>query len=168
MRNVGIGRKWSSRVIDIHHSVLILIQTATGCDDLTDDEIDEELDQLIAALDKLHFAVDFQDELPPRLVYEQLYDMLEDKFDLIVGGWWHLDGCTGYCPDCLRRPWCEQGCNSCWNEDEEAGYMVFPDKLKSYVSPSPMSLEILRACQVEEERKMKKFMEKHDGEMIPF
>ena len=139
-----------------------------NADDLTDDEVMVELEKLIEALAKLHFSVDLKDDLPPRLIYEDVMDMLEDEFDLVVGGWWHLDGCTGYCPDCLQRPWCEQGCSSCWNEDKEAGYMVFPDAAKKYVSPSPASLEILRACQDEEDRKMKKYMEKHAGEMNPF
>jgi len=137
---------------------------AKNPENLTDNEISEELQQLCDALAKLHFAVDFQDELPLRLVYEQLYEMLEDKFDLIADGWWHLDSCTGYCPDCVRRPWCEQGNGSCWNEDEAAGYMVVPEAVKRFVSPSPVSLEILRVCQEQENREHEQFMKEHAGE----
>ena len=114
-------------------------------EDLTDDEIYEELQQLNAYLEKLHFTVDFIDKgMPPRLIYEELLDTLGDEFELLSGGFWHLDGCTGYCPDCFQRPWCESGCELCWDEDEQAGCMVFPEKAKRYVSPSPFSLEILR------------------------
>jgi len=137
-------------------------------EELTDDEIDKELEKLIAALAKLHFAVDFIEELPLRLAYEQVLETLDDEFDMIADGWWHLDGCTGYCPDCVRRPWCEQGCSSCWDEDEEAEYMVVPETAKRFVSPSPVSLAILRACQEEEDRKSKKFMEGRSGEMSYF
>lgn len=135
---------------------------------LADEEIEKELEKLITALAKLHFAVDFIDELPPRLVYEQVIETLEDEFDLIADGWWHLDSCTGYCPGCVRRPWCEQGCNSCWDEDEAAGYMIVPENVKRFVTSSPVSLTILQACQEEEDRKMKKFMEERSGEMNYF
>ena len=137
-------------------------------DDLSDDEIGEELEKLIAALARLHFTVDFIDELPLRLVYEQVVEMLDDEFDMIADGWWHLDGCTGYCPGCVRRPWCEQGCGSCWNEDEEAGFMVVPENVRRFMSPSPVSLQILRICQAAEDRKMKKYLEQQEGEMNPF
>jgi len=112
-------------------------------EDLTDGEIFKELEKLIKALAKLHFSVDFKRELPPRLAYINLLDMLEDEFDLIADGWWHLDGCTGYCPGCFQRPWCDSGCTSCWTEDEDAGYMVFPDEVRRFVLPSSVSLDIL-------------------------
>lgn len=113
-------------------------------DELTDDEIVEELKRLQNHLSKLHFSVDLNEGLPPRLVYEDLLDTLGDEFELIARGCWHLDGCTGYCPDCFQRPWCEFGTESCWDEDEDAGVMVFPENVKRYVSASPVSLEILR------------------------
>ena len=122
-------------------------------DELTDEEIYEELQLLAAHLRKRHFEVDYLDKgIPPRLVYAELLDTLGDEFEQISGGFWHLDGCTGTCPDCFQRPWCEGGGDLCWDEDEKAGCMVFPDYLKKYVSPSPVSLEILRKC--EEENKI--------------
>lgn len=118
--------------------------------DLNDDEIYEELQLLNTFLEKRHFSVDYLDKgIPPRLVYEELLDTLGDEFEQLAGGFWHLDGCTGYCPDCFQRPWCESGGDLCWEEDEKAGCMVFPDYLKKYVSPSPVSLEILRKCDEE-------------------
>ena len=73
--------------------------------DLKDDEIDEELQRLNAFLEKRHFTVDYIDKgIPPRLVYENLLDTLGDEFEQIAGGFWHLDGCTGTCPDCFQRP----------------------------------------------------------------
>jgi len=78
---------------------------------------------------------------------------------------WHLDGCTGYCPECFQRPWCEQGCDSCWKEDKEAGCSVFPDSVKRYVSVSPMSLAILLGRQVEYDQRMAEIRERGDGEM---
>jgi hypothetical protein len=134
-------------------------------DDLTDEQIATELDRLQEALAKLHISVDLKEGVPPRLVYEHVLECIEEEFDLLGGhGWWHLDGCTGYCPGCFQRPWCEGGGELCWTEDEEAGHMAFPDQLRRYVSPSPTSLVILRREQEKHDAWMKEFMEKADGE----
>ncbi len=130
----------------------------TAPENLQDNEIEEALERLIEELAKRHFAVDFGDDMPPRLVYEALLETLEDEFDLIANGCWHLDCCTGRCPACVRRPWCEVGGGISWDEDEQAGYMVFPDSARRYVSPSPVSLTILRIAQEEENRKMSRYM----------
>lgn len=118
---------------------------------LTDEEIIQELERLQQELERFHFSVDSKEEIPPRLVYEDLLEFLEEECDFMMIGNWHLDGCTGYCPDCFQRPWCETGTSSCWQEDEEAGCMVFPDSVKRYVSPSSVSLKILRNCQHRED-----------------
>ena len=128
---------------------------------LSDDQILAELERLESELERLHFSVDLKEGLPPRLIYDYLLEILEEECDFIMTGCWHVDGCTGYCPGCVQRPWCEFGTSSCWNEDEEAGGMVFPDSVKKYVSPSPVSLAILRACQEKEDAEFKKFQEKN-------
>ena len=133
-------------------------------DDLTDDEIVVILEKLTAGLGQIHLSVDLNEGVPPRLIYEHLLEVIEEEFELLGGGTWHLDGCTGYCPGCFQRPWCEFGANSCWSEDEEVGCMVFPDNVKRYVSPSPVSLTILRQAQAEEDRKMKKIMDEMERE----
>jgi hypothetical protein len=46
-----------------------------NADELTDDEVMAELEKLIEALAKLHFSVDLKDDLPPRLIYEDVLDM---------------------------------------------------------------------------------------------
>lgn len=133
-------------------------------EELTDDEIMVMLDRLSAGLADIHLSVDLNDGVPPRLIYEHLLEVIEEEFELLGGGTWHLDGCTGYCPGCFQRPWCESGNSSCWSEDEEAGQMVFPEKVKRYVSPSPVSLAILRQKQAEEDKRMKAIMEIIDQE----
>jgi hypothetical protein len=115
------------------------------------------------SLGEIHLSVDLNEGVPPRLIYEHLLEVIEEEFELL-GGVWHLDGCTGYCPGCFQRPWCEFGTNSCWSEDEEAGCMVFPENVKRYVSASPVSLTILRRAQEEEDRKMKKIMDEMERE----
>jgi hypothetical protein len=55
----------------------------------------------------------------------------------------YFDHCSGYCPGCEIRPWCDSGQSSCWPEDEKAGKMVFSKKLNSSVSASPQSLQLL-------------------------
>ena len=128
---------------------------------LSDDQIIAELERLESELKRLHFSVDLKEGLPPRLVYDYLLEIMEDEWDFIMKGCWHLDGCTGYCPDCVQRPWCEFGTSSYWNEDEEAGTMVFPESVKKYVLPTPVSLKILRICQQKEDTEFNKFQEKN-------
>lgn len=134
-------------------------------EELTDEEIVTLLDKLADGLAEIHISVDLNDGVPPRLIYEHLLEMIEDEFELLGGGAWHLDGCTGYCPGCFQRPWCEFGNGSCWSEDEDAGQIVFPENVKRYVSPSPLSLMILRREQAEEDKRMKAAMEKIDREV---
>ena len=133
---------------------------------LTDEEVISELQELSVHLANIHVSVDIQEELPPRLVYEHLLEILEDEFDIIEDGFWHLDGCTGYCPGCFQRPWCEIGSQSCWQEDEQAGKMVLIDSVKNYVSASSVSLSILQKFQAEEDREFAEFKQGQNDEGI--
>lgn len=132
--------------------------------DLTEEEIEHEVERLTRLLARMRFSVDLHEGVPPRSVYEHLLEVLEDDFELVAGGCWHLDGCSGCCPECFQRPWCETGGKSCWREDVEAGHMVFPENARRYVSPSPVSLSILRREQKKEDRRMAQFMQKQDRE----
>jgi len=60
------------------------------------------------------------------------------------GGGWFFDGCSGDCPGCFQRPWCNTGNSAFCSEDGEAGKMHLIDELKDYVSASPQSLRMLR------------------------
>ena len=91
--------------------------------DLSEDELMAELEKLVDLLAEIHFSVDYKDDVPDRLAYENLLGVLKEEFDLLDEGWWHVDGCSGYCPDCFQRPWCDFGIQSCWPEDEELGKM---------------------------------------------
>ncbi|NIR52756.1 hypothetical protein GWO43_29470 [candidate division KSB1 bacterium] len=138
----------------------------TPPDELTDDELLLELEKLIEMLAEIHVAVDLVNDVPPRLLYEYLLESLEDEFDVIAEGFWHLDGCSGYCPGCFQRPWCEVGNASCWPEDEEAEKMFLIDSVKKYVSPSPVSLQILKKLQEEEDREFDEFRKTQGGRGI--
>jgi len=133
---------------------------------LSDDELLVELDRLIECLKDIHMTVDWQYDIPPRLMYMHLLETLDEKFEIMAEGFWHLDGCTGYCPGCLQRPWCEFGCKSCWQEDKDAGTMYLIDAVKAYVSPSPVSLSILKACQAEEDKIYEEFKNKQDNDEL--
>jgi hypothetical protein len=132
-------------------------------DDLTDEDIMSELQALSDHLAKIGVAIDLREEIPPRLVYEHLLEILEEEFDIVGEGFWHLDGCTGYCPGCFQRPWCETGCQCCWTEDEEAGKMYLIDSVQNYVCAIPLSLSILRKFQAEEDRQFAEFEQRQDG-----
>lgn len=125
-----------------------------AAEQLSDDEIDNVLQKLIIELEKIHFSIELSQELPHRLLYEYLLGSLDEEFDLINDGFWHLDGCSGYCPGCIQRPWCEAGNSSCWQEDEAAGEMYLTESVQRFVSASPMSLKILKKLEAEEEQKL--------------
>ncbi len=102
------------------------------------------LEGMSELLVEIQFSIDFIQDVPPQLKYQHLIEILEDQFDIIEEGYWHLDGCTGYCPGCFQRPWCEAGNRSCWSEDEEAGRMCLIDPIKKFVNASSQSLQILK------------------------
>ncbi len=129
---------------------------------LNDDEIFMETEKLKNILSTINFSVDLKEGMPARLVYQHLIETLDDEFSLMQGGFWHLDGCTGYCPDCIQRPWCEGGCQSCWDEDEEAGEMFVAEPLKKYLSASPVSLQLLRDYQAKHDKEMEKAIKLND------
>ncbi len=127
---------------------------------LTDEKILVELENLIKLLSEIHVTVDLVNDEPPRLVYEHTLETLDEEFELMTEGFWHLDGCSGYCPGCNQRPWCESGLDCCWPEDEEAGKMFLIDPVKKYVSASPESLKILREKQKERDKEFEEFEKK--------
>jgi hypothetical protein len=124
---------------------------------LDDEEAESEIEYLCELLNEIHISIDVNDDIPPGLLYENLYKFLYEELEIMTDGICHMDGCSGYCPDCYQRPWCETGRSSCWTEDEKIGEMYLPDSVRKYVSASPVSLEILRKKQAEEDEKMAKW-----------
>ncbi len=126
-------------------------------EELSEEEIGPALDRLAEVLNNLEYGISLQDGIPPRLVYENLLEHLGEDFEFNPGCGWCYDGCSGYCPGCFQRPWCETGSSSCWTEDEEAGKMHLIESLNRYVSASPQSLEILQKFQAVEDADSAKF-----------
>ncbi|KAA3637586.1 MAG: hypothetical protein DWQ02_06505 [Bacteroidetes bacterium] len=116
--------------------------TIKASSELTDDELPEAINSILKAMADKGFYVDLKD-IPDRLFYEYVLDWIEEEHELCPGGGWHLDGCTGYCPGCIQRPWCDVGKSSVWPEDEDEGKMTLPEELKNYVSSSKYSLPIM-------------------------
>lgn len=116
--------------------------------EVPDTELAAAISALKEVLAKKGFYVELQ-EIPDRLYYEYILDWIEEEHELCPGGGWHLDGCTGYCPGCVQRPWCETGQICIWPEDEDEGRMVIPKELKHYVSSSKHSLSIMMKADME-------------------
>ncbi|MEZ4684478.1 MAG: hypothetical protein R2932_60725, partial [Caldilineaceae bacterium] len=136
---------------------------------LTDEAIAEEVDTLLDHLANVNVAVELEDELPLGLLYDHLLEILEEEFDILVAGTWHIDGCSGYCPGCFQRPWCDFGQSSCWREDEAAGKIHLIDILQPYVSASPTSLPLLQQRQAAEDRQFAEFKRnQNEDEDLPF
>lgn len=134
---------------------------------MTDEEIGSEIEKLLDLMADVNVQLDLMGKLPPRLVYTYLLERLEDEFDIMVDGMWHIDGCSGYCPGCFQRPWCEFGSRSCWQEDEDAGKMVLIELVQDYVSASPASLPLLRQYQAEEDREFAEFEQNQQNGDLP-
>lgn len=104
------------------------IGTLKPVEELTSDALECERMRLTEILAKHHVIVDLQEGVPTRLVYSYLCRELRPCAfeDLSDGSFCHLTACTGYCPGCFQRPWCDLGLEDTWPEDEEAGRMVYP------------------------------------------
>lgn len=129
---------------------------------LSCNEITSILNELSELLYEIHFSIDYIEDVPALLKYQYLLENLEDEFDIIEDGYWHLDGCSGYCPGCFQRPWCDSGNKSCWSEDEEAGEMYLTEMVKKYVNASSVSLQILQKFQAEEDKNFEEFLKNPD------
>lgn len=99
---------------------------------LSDAELDRELTTLRERLAARGIEVDLQEGLPPRIAYRCLKaDVEREPFEhLAPGTTCHLTACTSYCPECLQRPWCENGLEEDWPEDEDAGHKVCPEEVR--------------------------------------
>ncbi len=128
-------------------------------------EIESESKRLYHAIEDAGIAIGLREGMPPRLLYTYLYQELDDAFDMFDGSW-HIDGCSGYCPGCIQRPWCDAGQGLCWDEDETAGKMHLTEELAPYVSASPQSLALLQQAQAEEDAEMAKFREENPDPMF--
>lgn len=135
--------------------------------EIKETEIEAALDELLEFLESINFAFHLNEQMPARLIYEDLYKMLDEVHEVMGEPGWVMGFCGGYCPGCTQRPWCDAGCNCCWDEDREAGHIVFPDSLCGYVSPSPVSLEIIAARQEEEDRQFNESRKERDDD-LPF
>jgi hypothetical protein len=127
--------------------------------EIDDDEIEKAIEQLIESLEKAGCGASLYDDIPARLVYTYLYEVLHETIEVFEpgGGFWFFDGCSGYCPGCFQRPWCEFGQSSCWNEDEQAGKMHLIEELSQYVCATPQSLAILQQLQAEQDAAVERF-----------
>lgn len=112
--------------------------------EITEEEAIIALEKLEIALNKVGFGFSLNEGIPAKLVYEYLLETLEEVHEISgEGGWW-LDGCSGYCPGCFQRPWCESGLSGVWKEDEDAGKMDLIKSVQEYVSAAPNSLAVLK------------------------
>jgi hypothetical protein len=110
---------------------------------MSDAEIKAAIDEMTEALAELQWVAEPCEGMPDRLYYEELIAVLDDEYEILAPGTTcHLNGCTGYCPGCLRRPWCFNGRMRC-SEDVEAHRMVVPDKVRSYVTDADLAFELL-------------------------
>ncbi len=124
--------------------------------EMTEEEIREAIAFRMDALKKSGIGIYLQ-ELPPPILLMALCEMLEEETERMEGEGWTLDGCSGYCPGCLQRPWCNTGQSLGWAEDNEAGGMHLRAELQDFVSMNPQSKEVLDAFNEELEEDIRGF-----------
>lgn len=85
---------------------------------LFEEEIAPAIAETTENLDSRHCAVMIHAKVPQRIVYRILADALSRPLPVVahtVTIW--IDGCSGHCPSCLQRPWCEVGLDGGWPQD---------------------------------------------------
>lgn len=110
--------------------------------EMAEEEVEEAIQVRLEALEKVQIKVGLQ-KLPSHIFLMVLCEMLEEEFERMEGGGWMLDACSGYCPGCLQRPWCNTGQGLGWKEDNDSGGMHLREELKDYVSMAPQPQEVL-------------------------
>lgn len=123
--------------------------TIKNPDDIPEEEMEAELEKLLEAIGQANYGISLNDGIPARILYRHVREWIGEKFELSgpSGGGWTFDGCSGYCPGCFQRPWCNSGQDLCWGEDEEASTMHLIEEVRQYVSASPQSLAMLQKSQ---------------------
>jgi hypothetical protein len=104
-------------------------------EDLSDEQIAQAVDEITDRLETRNVLVMLHSDVPPRLVFGFLRQELEEsRFEVIAPNattW--IDGCSGGCPWCFQRPWCEVGREPGWPEDEREGCIVVPPEIEPYI-----------------------------------
>lgn len=85
-----------------------LIPEFTPENKLNDEELEQEFELLISELAKNHIIYGLPEELPRRIAYRYLTEeIMDDKVKLLGTGNYHIDGCSGWCPDCFVEEYCK-------------------------------------------------------------
>ncbi len=102
---------------------------------LDDGALIERITAVRAWLEARGVVLELQPNLPPRVAYQCLQrELNREPFDYLPpGSICHVTACSGYCPACPQRPWCESGMEEEWPEDAEAGRMVCPESVMAYL-----------------------------------
>ncbi|MFH0879721.1 MAG: hypothetical protein V2A34_08410 [Lentisphaerota bacterium] len=122
----GVSHEWSlsEQVRDYETADVVDEQTAR-----------ERVDIMRQWLAERNVEAFLQPELPLRIQYACLLHIARNEtFPPIQKGTNLVVGCDAFCPDCLQRFWCEDGRETSWPEDEDAGEMVLSEELKKLMN----------------------------------
>ena len=86
--------------------------------ELNDKELEEQYIRLEELLKAHNIFIEFQPGLPRRIAYRYLTEeVFYEKYVFVEGMTLHLDGCTGYCPDCFQLDYCDVK-DEIWSKEE--------------------------------------------------
>lgn len=133
-----LGVRTVAEMLDITHPLL-------PPDQMTAEQKKDAITELIPALAALQIDLYVKEGMPAELIYDDIWEQLNESYmPMCPDTTWHWDGCSGCCPVCVSRPWCESGF-SLWPEDQEAGQMVVPENVLPYLTDADLSLGRLSA-----------------------
>jgi len=90
---------------------------------MSEKELETKVGDIEERLSQHHIEVGFANELPIDVLYSCLREMcVSEDFNPATadaGFSFVLDGCSGYCPDCLQKPYCKNAEELYGDEDDE-------------------------------------------------
>lgn len=95
---------------------------------------EERAEAIASLLEDRGVQADLRPEIPAKIRYAYLLKVArEEKFPLMAEGTFMVLGCSGFCPGCIQRLWCENGRETGWLEDEEAGGLALTPEIKEFL-----------------------------------
>ncbi len=85
---------------------------------LSDEELEIQFNRLEKLLNDHNIVIDLRDGLPLRLAYKFITEeALLEKYEFVAHVTLHIDGCSGYCPDCFQADYCTVK-DEIWSKEE--------------------------------------------------
>ncbi|MBD3345461.1 MAG: hypothetical protein GF401_10405 [Chitinivibrionales bacterium] len=90
-------------------------------EEMSKEELENKLDTILDIFEQHNIYLELANDVPDEVIYKFLVEDYIPREDTLPDndfGINHIiDGCTGWCPDCFQRDYCET-CKENWTEEE--------------------------------------------------